>query len=136
MSEASSCHPKHCDKRRAARCAPTERCRKRLLSKGSTECRTQQPMFLVLFSKKYREKELKKNTSEQLRLGTAVEFNDERKRVFGWRGLSNSLRYARPSLRKRGSFLRVFAHSKQNVGAGSARPDNHETKNVGTRPQL
>jgi hypothetical protein len=41
---------------------------------------------LVLFSKKYREKELKKNTSEQLRLGTAVEFDDERKRVFGWRG--------------------------------------------------
>ena len=43
--------------------------------------------FLVLFSKKYREKELKKNTSEQLRLGTAVEFDDERKRVFGWRGI-------------------------------------------------
>ena len=34
------------------------------------------------FSKKYRKKELKKNTSEQLRLRTAVEFNGERKRVF------------------------------------------------------
>ena len=42
--------------------------------------------FLVLFSKKYREKELKKNTSEQLRLRTAVEFYDEQKRVFGWCG--------------------------------------------------
>ena len=52
------------------------------VSKGSTECRTQLPMFLVLFSKKYREKELKKNTSGQLRLGTAVEFDGERKRVF------------------------------------------------------
>jgi hypothetical protein len=39
-------------------------------------------MFLVLFSKKYREKDLKKNTSEQLRLRTAVEFDGERKRVF------------------------------------------------------
>ena len=55
---------------------------KRLLNKGSTECRTQLPMFLVLFSKKYREKDLKKNTSEQLRLRTAVEFDGERKRVF------------------------------------------------------
>jgi hypothetical protein len=35
------------------------------------------------FFKKHREKELKKNTSEQLRLRTAVEFDDERKRVFG-----------------------------------------------------
>ena len=34
------------------------------------------------FSKKYRKKELKKNTSEQLRLRTAVEFDGERKRVF------------------------------------------------------
>ena len=64
------------------------------VNKGSTECRTQLPMFLVLFSKKYREKELKKNTSEQLRLGTTIEFDDERKRVFRWRGLSNSLRCA------------------------------------------
>ena len=39
-------------------------------------------LFLVLFQKKYRKKELKKNTSEQLRLRTAVEFDDERKRVF------------------------------------------------------
>ena len=34
------------------------------------------------FSKKYRKKELKKNTSEELRLRTAGEFNGERKRVF------------------------------------------------------
>ena len=42
--------------------------------------------FLVLFSKKYREKELNKNTSEQLRLRTAVEFNGERKASFWMAG--------------------------------------------------
>ena len=46
--------------------------------------------FLVLFSKKYREKELKKNKSEQLRLRTAVEFDGERKRVFAPYGLQVS----------------------------------------------
>ena len=39
-------------------------------------------LLSVLFLKKYREKEFKKNKSEQSRLRTAVEFNDERKRVF------------------------------------------------------
>ena len=127
MSAASSCHPKHCDKQRAARCAPTERCCKATLEFAkqidntvsssscvvqdslpaspyslykqresyctardakrrccqllSTECRTRLPCFWYFF-KKYRKKELKKNTREQLRLRTAVEFNGERKRVF------------------------------------------------------
>ena len=62
-------------------------CEKAMLSTFSAECRTQLPMFWYFFSKKYREKELKKNTSGQLRLGTAVEFDDERKRVFRWRGI-------------------------------------------------
>ena len=82
MSEASSCRPKHCDKQRAARCAPTERCRKATLEQRKHRMPDTAAPFWVLFSKKYRKKELKKNTSEQLRLGTAVEFDDERKRVF------------------------------------------------------
>jgi hypothetical protein len=38
------------------------------------------PYFWVLFSKKYWKKDLKKNTSERLRLRTVMEHNDERKR--------------------------------------------------------
>ena len=62
--------------------------------------------FLVLFSKKYREKESKKNTSGQLRLGTAVEFDDERKRVFGWRVIElPPQRCCSPLFRKEGQYF-------------------------------
>ena len=77
-------------------------CEKAMLSTFSTECRTRQPMFLGTFFKKYRKKELKKNTSEQLRLRTAVEFGGELKRVFCPYSLlvSRELVYYNPSCHK------------------------------------
>ena len=51
------------------------------VNKGSTECRTRLPRFRYFFKKVQKER-LEKNTSEQLRLRTAVEFYGERKRVF------------------------------------------------------
>ena len=51
------------------------------VNKGSTECRTRLPRFWYFFKKVQKER-LEENTSEQLRLRTAVEFNGERKRVF------------------------------------------------------
>ena len=51
------------------------------VNKGSTECRTRLPRFWYFFKKVQKER-LEENTSEQLRLRTAVEFDGERKRVF------------------------------------------------------
>ena len=70
-------------------------------------------MFLGTFFKKYRKKELKKNTSEQLRLRTAVEFDGELKRVFCPYSLlvSRELVYYNPSchkLIKRGLNKKMF----------------------------
>ena len=49
------------------------------VNKGSTECRTRLPRFWYFFKKVQKER-LEENTSERLRLRTAVEFDGERKR--------------------------------------------------------
>ena len=49
LSVASSCHPKHCDKQRVARCAPTERCHKATLEQRKHRMPYATAPFLVLF---------------------------------------------------------------------------------------